>query len=95
MQEALREIRQITSNTVTIPVPATFQNCSVEIIIFPLDNVPPQRIIQKKGWREQLIRATQIRTKIEARRNGQPLTSAVDMINQTREERNELFDNLC
>jgi len=92
--QALREIHQITSNTLIISVPKAFQNRSVEIIMLPLDRMPSQRMVQNKGWREKLARATEIRTKIAARRGKQPLTPAVDIINQTREERNEFFDNL-
>jgi hypothetical protein len=58
--------------------------------MLPLDRMPSQRMVQ--SWREKLARATEIRTK--ARRGKQPLTPAVDIINQTREERNEFFDNL-
>jgi len=93
--QAVRKIHQITSNMVTISVPETFQNGWVEIIILPLDETNSSRMVQNQGWREQLARATQIRTKIAARRNKQALTPAVDIINQTREERNEYFDNLC
>jgi hypothetical protein len=88
--QALREIHKITSNTLIISVPKAFQNRSVEML--PLDRMPLQRMVQ--SWRAKLARATKIRTKIAARRGKQPLTPAVDIINQTREERNEFFDNL-
>jgi len=93
--QALRRIHQITSNTLTIPVPEAFQNCRVEIIMLPLDETISPRMVQNKGWRDKLTRATQIRNKIAARRNRQSLTPAVDIINQIREERNEYFNNLC
>jgi len=34
---ALREIRQITSDTITIAVPSAFRDLKVEIIVLPLD----------------------------------------------------------
>ena len=85
---ALREIHKITSNTVTIRVPKAFQNHSVEIIMLPLNET------QKTNWRDTLARATQLRLKIAARRSNKPLTPAVEMIRQTRDERNESFEHL-
>ena len=35
--QALREIREITSDTITINVPAAFRHHRVEIILLPLD----------------------------------------------------------
>jgi hypothetical protein len=61
--------------------------------MLPLDESISPRMVQNKGWRDKLARATKRSTKIAARR--QSLTPAVDIINQTREERNEYFDNLC
>ncbi len=93
--QALRRIHQMTSNTLTISVPEAFQNCRMEIIMLPLDEIISPKMVQNKGWRDKLARATQIRTTIAARRNRESLTPAVDIINQTREEQNEYFDNLC
>jgi len=92
--QAIREIHHITSNTLTIPVPTAFQNCSIEIIMLPLDRVLSQRMLQNNGWRDKLAQATKIRTQIMARRNKKPLTPTINIINQTRDERNEHFDNL-
>ena len=36
--QALREIQEVTSDTITITVPATFLNHTVEIIVLPLDD---------------------------------------------------------
>ncbi len=91
---ALREIHKITSNTVTIRVPKAFQNHSVEIIMLPLNETPLPIKTQKTNWRDTLARATQLRLKIAARRSNKPLTPAVEMIRQTRDERNESFEHL-
>lgn len=36
--QALREIQEVTSDTITITVPAAFLNHTVEIIVLPLDD---------------------------------------------------------
>lgn len=48
--QALRKIHQITSNTVTITVPDTFQNQWVEIILLPLDETTSQVTEANKEW---------------------------------------------
>jgi hypothetical protein len=49
--------------------------------MLPLDETISPRMVQNKGWRDKLARATKRSTKIAARR--QSLTPAVDIINQT------------
>jgi predicted GTPase len=72
--QVLREIHQITSNTVTISVPEAFQNHRVEIIVLPLNEIAPQAKPKKKiDWRDKLAQATQIRTQIAARHHKLPL----------------------
>ena len=44
---------------------------------------------QQEDWREVLERARQLRERIAARRNGEPLPDPADIIHQMREERDE------
>jgi hypothetical protein len=48
--QALREIHQITSNTLIISVPEAFQNRSVEIIMLPLDENTSQVSVPNQNW---------------------------------------------
>ncbi|OQY43951.1 MAG: hypothetical protein B6247_30935 [Candidatus Parabeggiatoa sp. nov. 2] len=48
--QALREIHQITSNTLIISVPEAFQNRSVEIIMLALDENTSQVSVPNQNW---------------------------------------------
>lgn len=44
---------------------------------------------ERQGWREALAQADRVRARIAARREGQPLPPAEEVIRQMREERDE------
>jgi hypothetical protein len=48
--QALRKVYQMTSNTVTIDLPITFQNSLVEIILLPLDESSSPMTFPNKDW---------------------------------------------
>ncbi|RKZ39208.1 MAG: hypothetical protein DRR00_33570 [Candidatus Parabeggiatoa sp. nov. 3] len=48
--QALRKIYHEISDTLTIPVPAAFQNGSVEIIMLPLDETTSQGMVKNNDW---------------------------------------------
>ena len=48
---ALREILEVTSDTITIAVPAAFRNHKVEIIVLPLD----EETAVGQGWPQDFI----------------------------------------
>lgn len=48
--QALRKVYQMTSNTVTIDLPITFQNRLVEIILLPLDESSSPMTFPNKDW---------------------------------------------
>lgn len=49
---ALREVREISANTLTIDIPKAFRYRKVEVIVLPFEDTPVEKAPQRraKGW---------------------------------------------